>query len=186
MYGERHADGSAFDGRQCEGHPRILSHRAERMLHDHASPPHRAVRSSHAHAECSIRGRWPSAANPARGGGRGRDLGPLPVGQAPPVGLSGVETQLQRQKLPGDVVDQDVQEAVQVQPVMHWLRPGPLGLGGKSCQCSNSSDCLQDKALRAHQRFRTRADRAWGPACAVCRCAELCLKRTTDRNERPP
>jgi hypothetical protein len=49
--------------------------------------------------------------------------GLLPPFQAAPAGLSGAEAQLQRQQLPGYVVVEDVQDALQAQPVVH--RPGP-------------------------------------------------------------
>lgn len=47
----------------------------------------------------------------------------LPAVQAPPAGLSGAETQFQRQELPGDVLVQDVENALQTQPVRHRSRP---------------------------------------------------------------
>lgn len=51
------------------------------------------------------------------------DPGLLPPLQTPPAGLSGAEPQLQRQKLPGNVVMEDVQDALQTQPVRHRPRP---------------------------------------------------------------
>ncbi|MDQ0717995.1 hypothetical protein QFZ55_007447 [Streptomyces luteogriseus] len=54
----------------------------------------------------------------------------LPAIQTPPAGLPGAEPQLQGQELPGDVLVQDVQDALQAQPVRHRSRPRrPLGPG---------------------------------------------------------
>lgn len=56
--------------------------------------------------------------------------GLLPAVQAPPASLSGAEPQLQGQELPGDVLVQDVQDALQAQPVRYRFRPRrPLGPG---------------------------------------------------------
>ena len=51
------------------------------------------------------------------------DTGLLPPFQAPPAGLPGAEPQLQRQQLPGYDVAEDVQDALQTQPVRHRPRP---------------------------------------------------------------
>lgn len=50
------------------------------------------------------------------------DVGPLPPLQAPPEGLPGAESQLQRQELPSDVLMQDEQDALQTPPIVHRLR----------------------------------------------------------------
>lgn len=47
----------------------------------------------------------------------------LPPLQPAPAGLPGAEPQLQRQELPGHVVIEDVQDALQTQPVRHRPRP---------------------------------------------------------------
>jgi hypothetical protein len=58
------------------------------------------------------------------------DAGLLPPVQAPPARLSGPESELRRQELPGDVVVEDVEDALQAQPVRHRPRPRrPLGPG---------------------------------------------------------
>jgi hypothetical protein len=52
------------------------------------------------------------------------DSGLPPAVQAPPAGLSRAESQLQRQELPGHAVVEDVQDALQTQPVRYrpWAR----------------------------------------------------------------
>ena len=54
------------------------------------------------------------------------DPGLLPPLQTSPAGLPGAEPQLQRQELPGYVVVEDVQDALQTQPVRHRPRPRRL------------------------------------------------------------
>lgn len=51
------------------------------------------------------------------------DPGLLPPLQPSPAGLSGAEPQLRGQELPGDVVAEDVQDALQAQPVSDRPRP---------------------------------------------------------------
>ena len=48
------------------------------------------------------------------------DSGLRPAAQASPTGLSGAEPELWRQELPGDVLTQNAQDALQAQPV--WYR----------------------------------------------------------------
>jgi hypothetical protein len=56
------------------------------------------------------------------------DPGLLPPVQAPPARLPRAEPQLQRQKLPGNVVVEDVENALQTEPVSYRPRPRrPLG-----------------------------------------------------------
>lgn len=50
------------------------------------------------------------------------DSGLLSAVQSAPAGLSGAESQLRGQKLSGDVLVQDVQDALQAQPVVYRLR----------------------------------------------------------------
>lgn len=52
-----------------------------------------------------------------------KDSSLLPAVQTPPAGLPGAEPQFQRQELPGDVLVQDVENALQTQPVRHRSRP---------------------------------------------------------------
>ena len=54
------------------------------------------------------------------------DAGLLPSVQSSPAGLSRAEPQLQGQELPGYVVVEDVQDALQTQPVRHRPRPRRL------------------------------------------------------------
>lgn len=52
------------------------------------------------------------------------DPGFLPPVQTPPAGLPRTEPQLQRQELPGYVVVEDEQDALQTEPVRHRPRSG--------------------------------------------------------------
>lgn len=74
------------------------------------------------------------------------DSGPLPAVQASPAGLPGSEPQLQRQELPGNVLVQDVQDALQTQPIIIGLGPGDrVGQGGSSGQqslCALTQPCV--------------------------------------------
>lgn len=54
------------------------------------------------------------------------DAGLLPAVQASPAGLTGAEPQLQGQELPGYVVVEHVQDALQTQSVRYWPRPWRL------------------------------------------------------------
>lgn len=61
------------------------------------------------------------------------DSGLLPAIQPPPAGLSGAEPQLRWQELPGHIVEQDVQNALQTESVRKRLGPGDRsGQGGSS------------------------------------------------------
>lgn len=54
------------------------------------------------------------------------DTGLLPPLQTPPAGLPGAEPEFQGQQLPGDVVAEHVQDALQALPVRHRSRAGSL------------------------------------------------------------
>lgn len=54
------------------------------------------------------------------------DSGLLPALETPPAGLTRTEPQLKGEQLPGDVVVQDVEDALQAQPVRHGPWTGSL------------------------------------------------------------
>ncbi len=68
----------------------------------------------------------PRSAQQAGPGAVGRRRPPVATVEPSPAGLPGAESQLRRQELPGDVVVEDVQDALQTQPVRQRPRPRRL------------------------------------------------------------
>lgn len=89
-----------------------------------ATPPLSRGRGSRPRTHQSSRVRRPCSARRSGGGAVSREPRSDATGQAPPTGLTEAETRVQGQQLPGDIVVENVQDALQALSVVH--RPRPL------------------------------------------------------------
>ncbi len=92
----------------------------------------------------------------------------LPAVQTPPAGLAGAESQLRGQELPGDVLVQDVQDALQAQAVRHRSLPRrPLGPGRQQWFDQRPQVVVHDPRPSRHTHRTVRSSQRSRPSRAL-------------------